>query len=158
MSIFLIAMCAVFLATAATEEMPKQSMNGLSFMTGSWAMEHNGKRVEEHWTAPRGGMMLAMAVTLSEGKTVFFEFLRVEETHDGIFYQAQPRGQPATPFKLVTLAKEKAVFENPQHDFPTRVTYWREGENLCAKIEGKRNGREASEQWTFKPATLGKAD
>src|SRR5262245_42067132 len=116
MSIFLVAMVCVFLTVVREQEqrepqpVPRQVMKGLSFMTGSWAMEQNGKRVEEHWTAPRGGMMLATAVTLCEERTVFFEFLRVEESAQGIFYHAQPRGLPTTAFKLVSVEHERAVF------------------------------------------------
>jgi len=146
------------LATTTEGPKPTRSMDRLSFMAGSWATEQNGKRVEEHWTAPRGGMMLATSVTLSEGRAVFFEFLRIEETRDGIFYQSQPRGSAAPSLRLVALAKEKAVFENRELDFPMRVSYWREGGNLCAKIEGAHGGGDASEQWTFKPASLGETD
>jgi hypothetical protein len=32
---------------------------------------------------------------------------------------------------------QRATFENPQHDFPRKLTYWREGDTLNARAEGQ---------------------
>jgi hypothetical protein len=39
------------------------------------------------------------------------------------------------------------VFENPAHDFPTRVAYRRDGDRLVATVSGP-GGRDA-QSWTF---------
>jgi hypothetical protein len=44
------------------------------------------------------------------------------------------------------------VFENPEHAFPRRILYWRDGANLHARIEGHR-AREAQLEWTWSAAT-----
>ena len=52
---------------------------------------------------------------------------------------------------MIEMTDDKIIFENPQHDFPTRVTYWRAGDDgLNARIEGKRNGQPAQENWKYK--------
>lgn len=48
-------------------------------------------------------------------------------------------------------SKDKAVFENPEHDFPQRILYWRDGANLCARIEGTQKGKPAGQEWCWKP-------
>ena len=48
--------------------------------------------VEEHWTAPSGGTMLAVGRTVKKERTLFFEFLRIETRKDGLVYVAQPKG------------------------------------------------------------------
>ena len=48
----------------------------------------------------------------------------------------------------------RAVFENPAHDFPTRIVYEREGEILSARIEGEMEGRPVSMGWRFRSAEL----
>lgn len=53
-------------------------------------------------------------------------------------------GQSAASFPLVRLSGQEAVFENPQHDFPQRVIYRRDGDRLTGRIEG-RIGGEAKE-------------
>ena len=37
-----------------------------------------------------------------------------------------------------------------KHDFPQRIMYWREGETLVARIEGKTKGEPRSVEWKFK--------
>ena len=44
------------------------------------------------------------------------------------------------------------MFEHPTRELPKRILYWRDGEALLARIEGTRNGRDASEEWRFERA------
>ena len=68
---------------------------------------------------------------------------------DGCFELIVHLGEP-----LVESSAQKAVFANPEHDFPQRVLYWREGESLCAAVEGPMNGETVSECWCWKPGSL----
>src|SRR5260221_8026027 len=97
--------------------------------------------------------MFATGRTLAHGKTVFFEFLRIEERPDGVFYVAQPRGKPPTDFRLVRFEKGTAVFENPEHDFPKRIIYTRTGEDtLLASVEGDASSKEKAEEFRYRRA------
>jgi hypothetical protein len=140
-----------FLVVQAAPQPPAAGVESLAWMAGSWASGGAPVETEEHWTAPKAGSLLGMNRTTKGGKTVMFEFLRIEARPDGVFYLASPGGRPATPFKLKESQKEKAVFENPEHDFPQRILYWREGANLCARVEGTQKGKPAGEQWCWKP-------
>jgi hypothetical protein len=125
----------------------------LAWMAGTWTGSDGGVEMEEHWMAPRGGSMLGLHRDTEAGRTVSFEFLRIEAGTDGIVYWASPKGRPATPFKLATSGDRRAVFENPGHDFPRRIIYWRDGAGaLCARTEGTLGGKPASEEWCWKPA------
>jgi len=117
------------------------------WLSGSWQRGAGKDLAEEHWTLPNGGSLLGMARTLSNGRTSFFEFLRVEEGRDGVDYVAQPGGRPPVRFRCTSLGGRKAVFENPTHDFPTTITYERHDDELIATISGPPTSRE-------KPATF----
>jgi Domain of unknown function (DUF6265) len=111
----------------------------LSWIAGDWQTAPGGRaQIEEHWTLPAGGSMLGMSRTVAGGKTAEFEFLRIEQREDGIYYVAQPKGRcPATDFKLTRVASQEAVFENPQHDFPKRIVYRKTADDsLTASIDG----------------------
>lgn len=143
---------ALFLAAApAGAQTP--SLDAVAFLAGTWTGEEGGVSMEEHWTAPAGGLMLGLHRDVVPGKPAFFEFLRIEATPKGIVYLASPRGAPATPFPLVESGVNRAVFENRAHDFPTRIIYRlaREGE-LHARVEGTRKGKPAFEEWKWKRA------
>jgi hypothetical protein len=52
-------------------------------------------------------------------------------------------------FKLKESGDQRIVFENAAHDFPQRILYWRDGDELMARIEGTVKGKERSEAWRF---------
>ena len=122
----------------------------LSWTSGRWAGSQGGTNIEEIWTAPGGGTLLGVHRDVKSGRTVSFEFLRIESVPDGLTYFASPQGRPATPFRAVENAKGRVVFENKQHDFPTRILYWLGPDGaLHARIEGTLRGQPASEEWAW---------
>jgi hypothetical protein len=114
----------------------------LKFLTGSWKGEAGKASIEERWTDAAGGMMLGVSRTIVSGKTVAFEFLRIEARPEGIFYVAQPNGRPPTDFKMTKASSDEAVFENPQHDHPKVIRYFREKEALVAEVQGAEGKQE----------------
>jgi len=117
-------------------------LEGLRFIEGDWSGESGKARIEEHWIEAAGGTMLGISRTIVSGKTVAFEFLRIEAREDGVFYVAQPNGRPGTDFKLTKESAGEAVFENPQHDHPKVIRYrLREG-MLVAEVEGDEGKQE----------------
>ena len=120
-----------------------------SWMAGSWSGTAGGVKMEEHWTAPDGGLMLGMHRDVAPGGKASFEFLRIEKKGDALVYQAMPGGRSATPFTLKTSTADRVVFENRAHDFPQRIIYWRDGARLCARVEGKMSGNEMHEEWCW---------
>lgn len=131
-------------------------VSSLAWMAGAWGGEEKGVFTEEHWIEPRGGMMLGVNRAVSGGRAVSFEFLRIESAREGIVYWASPGGKPATPFRLVESGPTRAVFENREHDFPSRVLYWLADGALHARIEGTVQGRPKSLEWTWRPLAAGR--
>jgi hypothetical protein len=78
-----------------------------------------------------------MSRTVVGDKTVEFEYLRIEQRADAIYYVAHPKARcPGTDFKLTRLTGQEAVFENPTHDFPKRIIYRKNSDgSLVASID-----------------------
>ena len=111
----------------------------ISWISGDWQTEPGGRRqIEEHWTTVAGQSMLGMSRTVAGDKTVEFEYLRIEQRADGIYYVAHPKARcPGTDFKLTRASATEAIFENPQHDFPKRIIYRKTADDaLTATIDG----------------------
>jgi hypothetical protein len=123
----------------------------LGWLEGCWGGVTNGVAMEEQWSSPAGGGLVGMHKDTKGERLVSFEFFRIAPDSSGVpTYFSQPGGRaPATPFRLVELGKERAVFENAEHDFPQRILYWREGAKLHARIEGTVRGEAASEDWVW---------
>ncbi len=129
---------------------PAADVQALSWMSGRWAGTQEATEMEEIWTTARGGTLLGLHRDVKGGRTVSFEFLRIEAVPEGLTYFASPQGRPATPFRAVENKKGRVVFENRQHDFPTRILYWlAEDGTLHARIEGMLRGQPASEEWAW---------
>jgi Domain of unknown function (DUF6265) len=144
-----------FLASLAIACLPlhalAQSPNAesLAWLAGAWVQKGEKEIVSETWQGPAGGMLVATNLTLRASGRTSFEFLRIAETPTGLSYFAMPGGKPATEFKMKESGAQRIVFENPEHEFPRRILYWRDGEALMARTEGSRGGKELSEEWRF---------
>ncbi len=118
---------------------PAGGVAALAWLAGSWTCD-DGKTVsDEHWTRPAGGSMVGMSRTIARDRTVFHEFMIIEETDDGgvVMTVTVRDAKAGVPFKLVKSGEKEAVFENPKHDFPQRIIYKRDSaEALSARIEG----------------------
>ena len=110
------------------------SADDLSWMEGHWRSEAEGRVSEEIWTNGEGGLYLGVNRTIRDGQARAFEFMRIVESDDGAAYCAQPGGGEAVCFERVDSAEHSVTFENPDHDFPQRITYVREGDALTATI------------------------
>ena len=104
--------------------------------------ESRGLQITEIWMKPVGAMMIGAGRTVRNGKAVDYEFLRIVEEADGVFYISKPTAnKDETKFKLIRASAGELLFENPAHDFPQRIIYKTNGNGLNARIEGATNGK-----------------
>lgn len=133
--------------TAKDTDRPSLVAADLAWLAGHWAHRDGGRTSEEIWLPPTANMMLGVNQTTEDGTTRGFEFLRIEIRDTGTVYSASPGGREPTPFELVSAGEMTVTFENPEHDFPQRIIYRREGDRLHARIEGTADGKERSSAW-----------
>lgn len=121
---------AASLAVSAQSPMP-------AFIAGCWAGEYadNRRSSYEVWVAPKAERMLGVSQTVRPDRTEF-EFLRIERTAGQVDYVAQPSGRPPTRFRMIDTSATHAEFANPEHDFPQRIRYAREGDLMRAELSG----------------------
>lgn len=136
-------------SAAARQATPAASIGTLQWLEGTWVATVGAARVEERWTPPAGGAMLAVSRTIRGDRMVGFEFLRIVSRDGALVYIAQPGGRPPVEFRMTSGAAGSAVFENPQHDHPRVIRYTRTGVTLTAEVEGVENGKPAREVYTF---------
>jgi Domain of unknown function (DUF6265) len=132
---------------------PDFKMEDLGWMSGDWETARGRAQIDEHWSRVAGGSMLGMSRTVAGGKTVSFEYLRIEARGTEIYYIAHPQARnPGTDFKLVRLNGEEAVFENLAHDFPKRVIYRKNRDGtLTARVEGDGTEKEKAQEFHYRP-------
>jgi hypothetical protein len=122
---------------------PKFTVGNLDWLRGCWKSNNEGTEITEQWMKPAGGTMLGMSRTVSNGKTLEFEFMQIRQEGSGeILFVAKPSGQKEASFKMVKGGKQEVTFENPGHDFPQRIIYRLDRDGaLAARIEGISKGK-----------------
>lgn len=134
---------------------PERTTHRCAWMAGTWrsvSRTHGALTTStEHWMPfTAEGSFGVNRTTAEHDRTVFFEFLRIETDEEGTHYIAHPLGRsPGTRFTMIECTGRRAVFENPQHDFPQRIIYERQGDELHARIEGLENGKQRAETWVW---------
>lgn len=121
----------------------------LGWIEGHWRSEGENRVFEEIWTDGEGGLFLGVNRSIRNGEASGFEFLRIVNTPDRTAYCAQPGGAEAVCFDAVSIEENRAVFENPDHDFPQRITYVREGGALTATISDLSGEQSFNFGWTL---------
>jgi hypothetical protein len=140
-------------ATSSTHD-PDDPLASLAWLAGTWVSDDpEGPSTVEHWLAPEGGSMLGVGRTAHDGRTVAFEFLRIEAEPEGVAYLASPQGKdPPTRFAAAESGKGFIAFENPEHDFPQRIEYRREDDRLQMRISGEVDGAAKAHAWSMRRA------
>lgn len=123
----------------------------LPWLAGYW-LDCNDKAVSESWIDAGSDTLLGVGLTRAFTRTAF-EFMRIAKDADGkLTFYGSPSGAPAVAFPVRRQGGSSVVFENPEHDFPQRVIYRREGEVLRARVEGTMGGKLTGMDWTYRAA------
>jgi hypothetical protein len=143
----MIAALLLAMATASTAEGGPGDMP--AWLAGGWSTQgDDGGWVEEWWTSPRGGLMMGGGRSGKGAKLDWWEHTRIELSGAKLRFCALPKGQAGACFEATKVATGEIVFENPGHDFPTRVAYRRAGDELLAEISGKDGAN--AQRWRFR--------
>lgn len=152
----LIAALAVTTAAATSSTAQQRAgVESLRWMSGCWrqVVTSPTKRVvDEQWMEPLGKSMLGMGRTVrNDTLLVEFEHLQILERGGALVYHAEPSGQTPADFTATLRSDSSVTFENPQHDFPQRITYRRLGrDSLSARVDGKMNGKERASEFVYR--------
>lgn len=134
-----------FLACSAVAQGKPAKLTDLGWLAGCWeaSKPDTGFMLSEQWMKPEGGMMIGMGRTIQSGKAVDWEFMRIEQSGDGLTFFAKPKvNNEETRFKMIRMSDSEVAFENLAHDFPQRVIYrLTKADLLTPSIEGTINGK-----------------
>lgn len=106
------------------------------WLAAHWCGGTEERGLEEVWLPEAGGALLGMSRTLSQGGMASFEYMRLVPAGKAAGLHVQPNGVAPTTFVIADHGENWVVFENPQHDFPNRIEYRRDGAELKASISG----------------------
>lgn len=138
----------ILAAQVATSPVPAD----LNWLSGYWLTCSEGREVAEYWSDARGGVLFNTTVNL-RGDRVSSERTVMTMVEGRLSFVYEPTGANVV-FGLASLEGRRAVFENPDNDFPERVIYSRDGDALTGRIEGTIDGEPQSMQWVYQAAEM----
>ena len=146
-----LVLLVVFIAfSTPVNAQTKATVEDLSWLSGCWQGRQGTATVEEIWSKPAGTTMLGLGRTVSNNRTVSFEFMQFREQDGVLAFLPQPQGGAQVRFPLKESTRAKMTFENLNHDFPQRVSYGRKGNLLLASVEGIEKGKFSRQEFVMR--------
>ncbi len=141
-----------------------KKLNQVLWLLGIWQDSpkiKNPAEVErtftEIWRKADDSTWNGESFVISHKDTVFYESIKLQERDAHLYYIVSVKDQnkeAPVSFKLISLDSMQLVFENPTHDFPSKITYTKIGsDSLYAEISGMAKGQERKVGFPFKKIT-----
>lgn len=144
-ALFCFALLSLIALPSQAEE---ANPNRLDWLTGCWQGDDQVTR--EVWSRSEDGYYFGYSVVTKNGHVIFYEQMRIDPAPMPVF-NAYPAGKGLFPFAATDLSETSITFANPDHDFPQKIKYWRDGEALKAVISTIND--ESPAQFSFTPCS-----
>ena len=131
-----------------------QPITHAKWLIGSWKNQ-SAKTVDiETWKKLNDSTFIGRSYSLTGGDTVSSEHIRMEQHKGKLYYIPTVKNQnggKAVTFMLTSSNNKHVVFENPEHDFPQKITYTQiTNDSLVAEISGTKKGWQKAIQFPMK--------
>jgi|SRR5690554_449380 len=131
------AIFALFLVSCQSD------INQASWLIGNWTHTSTEGKFTEKWIQNNNKSLLGNSYFVIENDTVFSERVNLVQRGKDLFYIVEITTEPnseVTEFKLTFSSENQLVFENPENDFPKKITYNRiHNDSIFAEISGGGN-------------------
>ena len=112
----------------------------LEWLKGTWDrtdISKPGKSAHERWEKISQYQLRGYGITMQGTDTAFVEKISLLIKDNAIYYVADvPENKEPVYFKVTALTENSFECENPNHDFPKKISYQVDGQNLKAQISG----------------------
>lgn len=121
------------------------------WLIGKWGFNSSEGNLSENWVKVNDSVYNGESYFVIGKDTVFAETVVLAEANGVLAYTVTVPGQneeKPVRFAMTSGNGSEMVFENPAHDFPSKITYKKiSNDSLVAEISGKKNGKAASEMF-----------
>jgi hypothetical protein len=133
------------------ETAEKDKIKIADWLIGNWENKNPDGVLTENWQKVNDSTFSATSYFIKGKDTLHFEKIVLSQKGEKLTYSATVNGQndnKAIDFPSTSETANKLVFENPQHDYPQKITYTKGPNNsLTAEISGKLNGKMTTEKF-----------
>src|SRR4030095_12760319 len=144
--------------TSCKSPVKENPLGELSGIAGDWKM--SGSEDPDHdfllesWTKVNDTLYAGKSYEVIKGDSTLTETIQLVATNGEIFYistVSNQNNQQPVPFKLIKKEGNTFIFENPEHDFPTTISYeLKNDQEMNASIAGTIKGELRSMEFYYK--------
>jgi hypothetical protein len=139
----------------------KATVAQLAFVTGAWTGTLGDRIVEQHWSAPKAGSIVAMYRSIRADKPTLYELLAIEQDGEGVALRikhfapgaglvSQEAKDQSMDHVLVSVGEARAVFVGGTADASVRITFVKAGPDaLTITVERQRDGQPVSTEFKY---------
>ncbi|RXK83414.1 hypothetical protein ESB13_15065 [Filimonas effusa] len=117
----------------------------LKWLLGTWQQKKSNGAIYESWQQIDDSTFYGKSYYLKAADTMMLEVVSLEHRNGQLWYVATTMNQndrKPVAFVMRSGTPSYLVFENPAHDFPTRITYRHlAADSLMAEISGRLDGK-----------------
>jgi hypothetical protein len=136
---------------------PKQTYELLAktnWLLGNWENNSSEGQAIESWVKENDSTLSGVNYFIMGKDTVSSEKLALRQTGNQLLYiptvKEQNNGE-AVLFTMTSASSKELVFENPQHDYPSKIKYTQiNSDSIVAEISGQLKGKENTQQFPMK--------
>lgn len=129
----------------------------LRWLIGTWKTPGADGILYESWTVVNDSTFEGKAYEVkNSGDTVLSESVKIEYKNKSCYFTpivSDQNNQQPVPFKMVSISNQGFIAENPEHDFPQRITYMLvSGNHIYAFVDGKVEDKYIKNEYFFQKA------
>jgi len=146
--ILLFTSILLFSCGSKKEEKKFPLIEKANWFLGEWENHSKMGDFTENWEKLSDSTFMGISLIKQGKDTLFYENVVLEQKNDSLFYNVsiKENKDDITSFYLTSFTDKQLVFENPKHDFPTKIIYnLISSDSISASIHGKVKGIEQSE-------------
>jgi hypothetical protein len=153
--VFVSLLCAASICAQVTDAPLRTATNTvrrLTWLCGTWERQQKNSVLLEQWHQVDDTLMVGEGMSVKGSDTTITETMKLLARDSSLYFVAVvPHNDSAVYFRLSTVDSTGWLFENPAHDFPTKVSYRQvSADSLYARIEGAMNGTTKGIDFRFK--------
>ncbi|HSD15352.1 MAG TPA: DUF6265 family protein [Flavobacterium sp.] len=131
-----------------------EQLEKADWLLGEWENASAKGSLTETWKQENDSTFIGETFFTAPIDTIFHENFVLQQKNDSLIYNVTVKGQnndKPVPFYMTSIDDEQVVFENPKHDFPSKITYYLiSSDSLVAEISGMKDGKESKESYPMK--------
>lgn len=142
--------------TSSSNPVKTNKLAYASWLIGRWENNSAQGNYTETWEVENDSAYKGASYFVIANDTVSDEKLSLAQRGEALLYiptvKDQNGGDPVE-FSMTSASDHVLVFENPQHDFPQKITYTKiSNDSMVAEISGTMNGKANAQQFPMKRA------